>query len=245
MIAIMGAMQEEVALIRDNLTNVTSQSIAKRTFYIGKLLGKDCVVVFSNWGKVAASITATLLITQFKVEKLLFTGLAGAVDTSLNIGDVVIGDKLYQHDIDASPIFPKFHVPLSKDGLFYSDKTLVKDAETVLGSIFRHLSETIPPKTLNQFSITEPKAIVGTIASGDQFISDPDCYQNLAYNDEIPSAVEMEGAAVAQVCEDLDVPYIVIRTISDNANRQSKINFNAFIKQVASIYGYHIVKQLI
>ena len=114
MIAIMSAMQEEVQALLQNLKNIAPVTKGMRTYYKGILFNKPVVIVFSRWGKVAASATATQLINDFKVDEIIFTGVAGAISPTLNIGDIVIGDKLYQHDMDASPLYQKFEIPIHR-----------------------------------------------------------------------------------------------------------------------------------
>ena len=111
-IGIMSAMREEIETLIQEIE--VSEKVIKgmRSYYKGKLWGKEVVLVFSRWGKVASATTATHLITDFNVDEILFTGVAGAVNDALEIGDVVIGDALYQHDMDASPLLEPFEVPL-------------------------------------------------------------------------------------------------------------------------------------
>ncbi len=109
----MGAMPQEVALVKASMKISKVETIGGREFVSGNLHGFETVLVFSRWGKVASASTATTLFNVYGVDFLLFTGVAGAVDPILNIGDVVVGSKFYQHDMDARPIFPKFHIPLT------------------------------------------------------------------------------------------------------------------------------------
>ena len=112
-LGIMGAMPEEVDIIRNQMMGVSKAQHGSRTYYIGKINGIDVVLAFSRWGKVAASITATSLITKFRIDQLIFTGVAGATAPDLNIGDIVVSGELYQHDLDPRPLFPKHEVPLT------------------------------------------------------------------------------------------------------------------------------------
>ena len=116
----MGAIPQEVDLIRSDMNITEEVTLGGRTFYVGELHGCDVVLVFSRIGKVAASSVTTTLINLFKIDFLLFTGVAGAVHPDLNIGDIVIGEVLYQHDMDGRPLFPKFHIPLTEKDSFLS-----------------------------------------------------------------------------------------------------------------------------
>ena len=114
---IMGAMPEEVDTIRQRMRAVTEVHSGKRSYYQGKIADHDVVLVFSKCGKVAAAATATSLIEKFAIDQLIFTGVAGAVSSDLNIGDIVISTQLYQHDMDASPLFEKYEVSFNRYGV--------------------------------------------------------------------------------------------------------------------------------
>lgn len=120
-IGIMGAMPEEIEGVVTLLSNSVSQTMGKRTYFSGQINGVETVVVFSRWGKVAAATTATTLIYEFKITDLLFTGVAGAIHSDLNIGDIVIGKKLIQHDMDARPLMQQFEIPLLSQIYIESD----------------------------------------------------------------------------------------------------------------------------
>lgn len=242
-IGIMGAMSEEIDMVKGEITGQVEKTIGGRTFVTGKLHGHDTTIVFSRWGKVASASTVTLLINTFNVDLVLFTGVAGAVDPDLNIGDVVIGNNLYQHDMDARPIFPKYHIPLTNTCIFQPGLQHLDQIEIATRNYLRNIHSDIPANTLEKFSISNPKVKQGTIASGDQFIEDSAAHPNMHLNKEIRAdAVEMEGAAVAQICEDFDKPYIIIRTISDKSNHSATIDFQAFINEVSNHYSRGIVK---
>ena len=113
-IGIIGAMEEEIQLFKNDLEIISEETIGMRKYYTGRLFGKDIVLVFSRWGKVAAASTVTTLIQKFQVDLVLFTGVAGAVNSKLNVGDIIISKNLIQHDMDvtALPGFKKFEIPL-------------------------------------------------------------------------------------------------------------------------------------
>mgnify|MGYP006416862967 CR=1 FL=1 len=242
-IGIMGAMSEEVDMVKNEMTDQVETTIGGRTFVTGKLHGNDTTIVFSRWGKVASATTATLLIHNFNIDLVLFTGVAGAVDASLNIGDVVISNNLYQHDMDARPIFPKYHIPLTDTCVFQPGPKHLDQAEIATRNYLKNINDDIPNNILKKFSISNPKVKRGTIATGDQFIENSSAHPNMHLNKEVRAdAVEMEGAAVAQVCEDFNKPYIIIRTISDKADHSATIDFQSFISEISNHYSRGIVK---
>lgn len=240
-IGIMGAMPQEVDSILKHMTDVQTIEHGSRTYHIGKMNSHDVVLVFSRWGKVAAATTATSLVTEFKIDQLIFTGVAGASAPTLNIGDIVISSQLYQHDMDARPLMPRHEIPLTGVTFFKADPTLIRKAQAATRGLLVTLSQKIPAEELAAFNITQPKCILGTIATGDQFIGDTARTSAIMFEKSETAAVEMEGAAVAQVCADYEIPFVVIRTISDKADHQSSIDFPRFIEKIARHYSEHIV----
>jgi adenosylhomocysteine nucleosidase len=241
---IMGAMPEEIGTITELLSDLQTTTIGGRTYYSGKLNSIQTVVVFSRWGKVAAATTVTTLILHFGITELLFTGVAGAIHPELNIGDMVIGKRLIQHDMDARPLMPQFEIPLLGKTFFEASPEGVVLAQRFIEIILseNHLTKAIAATDLKTFAISHPKVWVGDIASGDQFFSSNAAKKRLL--DQLPSVlcVEMEGAAVAQVCFEYAVPYTIIRTISDSADEHATIDFPRFIRQVSSHYSFELVK---
>jgi adenosylhomocysteine nucleosidase len=244
-IGIMGAMIEEVALIKAAMTIEHEETIADRTYCHGQYHGQSVVLAFSRWGKVASAITATTLLARFEVDMIIFTGVAGAVSKTLHVGDVVIAEKLYQHDMNAEPIFPRFQIPLTTSTYFQTRPDNIKKAKSAALHFVKHFHDLIPKSDRDTFALSNPKVVVGTIASGDQFVADPATRDTLHPEGENVLAVEMEGAAVAQVCEEHEKPYLIIRTISDDAGSSAHIDFQAFVKNVASHYSEGIVSELV
>ncbi|OIQ00906.1 MAG: 5'-methylthioadenosine/S-adenosylhomocysteine nucleosidase, partial [Zetaproteobacteria bacterium CG2_30_59_37] len=211
-IGIMGAMTEEVSQLLQHMSNTESETRGMREYISGELRGKKVTVVFSRWGKVAASSTATTLIERYGVNCLVFTGVAGALDTSLNIGDIVVADTLLQHDMNASalPGIERHEIPLLGISRFTAEP---RHADAALRAAETYLTEDlqadVDADTLHEFQITKPRVVTGTIASGDQFIADDSIA--LALREQIPDlkCVEMEGAAVAQVAYEYKIPCIV------------------------------------
>ncbi|MGI9531779.1 5'-methylthioadenosine/adenosylhomocysteine nucleosidase [Lutimonas sp.] len=240
-IGIISAMKEEIQAVLEILDLEKQQVKGMRTYYIGTLAGKKVVLVFSRWGKVASATTATQLINDFEIDEILFTGVAGAIHDEISIGDILIGRALFQHDMNASPMVRKFEVPLLNKTYFETDsdrrEKLLVSGEKFLTEIGTIISE----DTLKDFNISLPKIILADIASGDQFISTQK--QSETIRKGLPSVrcVEMEGAAVAQVCFEYKIPFSIIRTISDNANSNAHVDFPRFANVVASKYALGIL----
>lgn len=243
-IGIMGAMPEEIEQIKQRMHLEHTHDIANRQYYTGKGCNDTAlVVVFSRWGKVAAASTATTLIQKFECDFIIFTGVAGALDPNLNIGDIVVGSSLVQHDMNASPFFPPCEIPLTGLIFFKSLPEHVGSAVKAAELFLETVEKSISAQELNQFSISKPKVRAGIIATGDQFVRNKEDHTGLKFiANENPCAVEMEGAAVAQVCHEHNVPFIVFRTISDKADHSAHIDFPAFINKIAAQYASGIVE---
>lgn len=240
-IGVMGAMPQEIDLVAESLVGrEAAVRIANREYHCGKLGGADVVVVFSRWGKVAAASTVTTLIERFGVDTVIFTGVAGAVSRTLNVGDVVIADQLIQHDFDASGtgLFPRFELPLI--GL-----THIPVKERLVTAATESATEFLAgwdPKA-HGYDMS-PKVHRGTIGSGDVFMADTARLQELELLIPGILAVEMEGAAVAQVCHEYGIPFTIIRTISDKADHTAGVDFLQFVGDVARYYSLGIVTGL-
>ncbi|MEN8188094.1 MAG: 5'-methylthioadenosine/adenosylhomocysteine nucleosidase [Bacteroidota bacterium] len=243
MIGIISAMQEEIQALHDVLQDEVVISKGMRTYHKGTLFGNPVVLVFSRWGKVASATTVTQLINDFEVDKIIFTGVGGSINENINIGDIIIGKNLYQHDMNASPIIPVFEIPLLQKAYFEtSDHHREKLLKAV--NIFLKKFHTIfPASEQKKFNISNPKVFVNDIASGDQFITNSRQINYIKNNLPTVSCVEMEGAAVAQVCFEYNIPFSILRTISDKANDNSHIDFPAFAKQIASKYALGILEE--
>ncbi len=244
-IGVMGALEEEVGRLNTCMTNPKADTVGGRTYYQGELFGRDAVLVFSRLGKVAAASTATTLIERYKIDALLFIGVAGGVNPELNIGDIVVADELMQHDMDASPLYPQYEIPLLDLKSFEATPQLrdlaLKSAQAFLQEDWAQVISTETQKT---FGMHTPKAVTGTILSGDQFVSESTKIDALRQSIPSSSCIEMEGAAVAQVCYEHAVPFAVIRAISDKANSDAEVDFLKFIESVACVYSEGVLKRL-
>ena len=245
-IGIMGAMPQEIEAVVQLLDDKQELVLGKRTYYSGKINGIKTVVVFSRWGKVAAAATVSCLILEFNISELIFTGVAGAINTELKIGDIVIAKRLIQHDMDARPLMPQFEIPLLNKTFFEVRQEKINAATIAVNHLIDndHLSAAINPKTLKKFGIGSPKLFIGDIASGDKFFSMKSDKESLIASIPSIKCVEMEGAAVAQVCYEYDIPFTIIRTISDTADEQSAIDFPLFVKDISSKYSAEIIKNI-
>lgn len=244
-LGLISALHQEQAGLIDEMQDASTIRRGMRDYVTGKLGNMECICVLSRIGKVAAAATAATLIERFNVTHIVFTGVAGTADHNVVVGDIVVADTLVQYDMDATPLFPRFEIPLTGLSHFPSDVALtdqLRDAAQAFVSV--DFQTAVAAKERALFQLNTPRVHRGLIASGDEFI---DSRQRLAeLKKAMPAllAVEMEGAAVAQVCFEFGIPFTVIRTISDGANEDSPIDFMRFIDQVASRYAFHIVKRL-
>ena len=242
-IGIMSAMHEELAAVLAEMPDEQRVTVAGRDFWVGHWQGHSVVAVLSRIGKVAAATTATLLLERFQVDIMVFTGVAGGLGPGVRVGDVVVASGFVQHDMDASPLFARHVVPLYGRDRFDADADLsaqlTKACVQVLHAAERHLGR----DTLAQFQLTAPRVFEGLVISGDRFVSTREESQALRLALPEALAVEMEGAAVAQVCHDYQVPFAAVRTISDRADDMAHADFNRFIREVASRYSLAILSQ--
>jgi adenosylhomocysteine nucleosidase len=250
-IAIVAAMHEELSALLAAMPQERPVLRAQRQFWCGQLEGHDIVAVLARVGKVAAATTATLLVSEFDVDRAVFTGTAGGLHESARVGDVVVAEALLQHDMDASPIFPRYEVPLYGVDRFHADprlsEALAAAARAVLGEATHpagHATDLgVDANLLRSFGITSPSVHTGLIVSGDRFVATAAEGADLRLRLPAALAVEMEGAALAQVCHDLDVPFAVVRTVSDRADDAAHVDFGRFVDQVASRYSLAIIRR--
>ncbi len=224
LIAIIGAMDIEIASLRKALSDTKEMTIAGIPFYMGSLQGKDVVIFMSGEGKVNAAMAVTIAIERFNVKKIIFTGVAGSVKNEINIADIVISTTLVQHDFDTT------EVSGGNYGLNTSTISGNIDADSTLINIAKNAAIEV---------VGSDKVHLGTIATGDQFIADKEkvAWINKTFN---AYAVEMEGAAVAQVAKLYNIPFVVLRAMSDKADGSAQINFNDF-KIIAAENSVNIV----
>ena len=243
--AIVSALHEELAAVLNLMPDEHQQSAGGRTFWRGHLHGHDVVAVLSGIGKVAAATTATALIERFGVQRIVFTGVAGGVRPGVNVGDVVVARQFLQHDMDASPLFARHEIPGYGRSSFDADAALTAQLVRASEGVLLTLPAQLPEAVRNAFKLHAPQCHQGLLISGDRFVSTT--AESEALRRELPDAlaVEMEGAAFAQVCHDYRVPLAVVRTISDRADDAAHVDFPRFLREVASRYSGAIVEALL
>ena len=225
-IAIIGAMEPEVAILKNNLANMQTTSIANFDFFSGTLAGKEVVLVQSGIGKVASTIATALIIERFSPSCVINTGSAGGFDPELKVGDIAVGNQVVHHDVDVTAFNYEFGQVPGMPARFDADKSLVQTATACIQNL------------------TDITSKVGLIATGDSFMCDPERINQT--RERFPSmlAVEMEGAAIAQTCHQLNTPFLIIRSLSDIAGKESPMSFDAYL-EVASKNSSALVMDLV
>lgn len=241
-IAIVSALHDELSAVLQLMPDEQKTTLAGREFWQGHLHGHEVVAVLSGIGKVAAATTATVLIERFGVQRILFTGVAGGVGDGVRVGDVVVASHFMQHDMDASPLFPRFEVPGYGTAVFEADPALTQALCQAVQATLADLPQVLAPGVVQAFGLHAPRLHHGLLLSGDRFVATT--AESGALQAALPQAlaVEMEGAAFAQVCRDYGVPFAAMRTISDRADDAAHVDFLAFLRQVASRYSLKLLE---
>ena len=295
-IGIMAALHQEIAdLLALMGPQMQVTRIGQRDYYEGRIGEHECVMVLARIGKVAASATCVTLIREFKVEQIVFTGLAGGLGDAVHVGDIVVANELMQHDFDASPIFPRYEIPLLGRARFAADENLSQQLMSAASDYLQQadgLAKDVSAEVMTQFGLNAERdaALVaerdaelgaernvelgaernaelgaeraaisaainaakndvaqnkeasqahtvhihqGMILSGDQFINTHDEADRLHVEHPEAMCTEMEGAAIAQICYEYEVPFAVLRVISDKANDDASVDFDSFLNHVA------------
>ncbi len=224
---IIAAMQEEMREIKKIMQEIKEQKIYELNFITGKINNKEIILVEAGVGKVNAARTTQILIDNFELEAIINVGSAGAVNSELSIGDIVIGKKLIQHDFDITAFgHPKGYISNVGEYVESDSKLIEKMEQAILKLKNDHY-----------------KIKVGTIVSGDIFCTEPKMKEKIR-NKFNAEAVEMEGAAIAQVCKLDNIPFIIIRSISDTPNGNNNITFDQFLekasKRCAEIIDFYV-----
>lgn len=223
-IAIMGAMPEEIAPILEELGTYKTTHYAKNNYYEASYKGVDLVIAYSKIGKVFSTLTATTMIEHFGAQKLLFSGVAGAISPSLKVGDLIVAAKLAQHDLDITAFGHPFgYVP---EGAVYveADKELIELSKIVAREMNKKIQE-------------------GVIATGDQFVANEE-KKNWIEATFGADALEMEGASVAVVCDALNIPFFILRAISDAADMDASFSFDEFLQTSAQESAEFVMKMV-
>lgn len=225
-IGIIGAMDEEVTLISNSITNKKERVIANSLFVEGELGDQHVVLLKSGIGKVNAAMSTTILIEQFTPACVINTGSAGGISHELEIGDIIISDEVVHHDVDVTAFNYRIGQVPGLPAAFSADENLIQIAEE---AITKHLSVNTK---------------VGLIGTGDKFMQDPNLVLEVANKFSNLQAVEMEGAAIAQVCYQYQIPFIIIRSLSDIAGKESSISFDKYVDKAATNAASLILKMI-
>lgn len=225
-IAIIGAMEEEVTILRQNIEDLKQETIAGYEFNIGKMEGVDVILLRSGIGKVNAAMSSTILLDRYKPDYVINTGSAGGFNPALNVGDVVISSEVRHHDVDVTAFGYEYGQVPQLPAAFEADAELVKKAEE------------------SAKEISEIQVVRGLIATGDSFMSDPVRVDYIKDKFQDLQAVEMEAAAVAQVAYQFKTPFVVIRSLSDIAGKESGVSFEQFLEK-AALHSANLVMKIV
>ncbi len=245
-VGVIGAMAEEVDRLHHHLDAESVTEDAGRVYRHGLLAGQRVTVVQSRIGKVAAALTAASLIRDHHVDAIVFTGIAGALHGHLAIGDVVVATELVQHDLAGPPeMFARGEIPLLGVVELATDESMLRAAvDAATAFVGDGLDRVVTPAQLAGLGIGRPSVHVGQVATGDEFI-EGDLKDVVRRRTPDAICVDMEGAAVAQVCHELGgVPLCVIRAISDLSSGTASVDFPKFLDQLASHYSYEILSRM-
>jgi len=223
-IAIMGAMPEEVAPILEKLGEYKTTEYAGNKYYEASYKDVDVVVAYSKIGKVFSTLTATTMIEHFGCDRLLFSGVAGAVSPDLKVGDLVVATKLSQHDLDITAFGHPYGFVPEGSVFVEADKNMLELSKKVASSMDKMVKE-------------------GIIATGDQFVANEE-RKNWILETFDASALEMEGGSVAVVCNALNVPFFILRSISDAADMDASFSFDEFLESSAIISAEFVMNMV-
>ena len=235
-IAILSSMDQEIRAVESQLLQPVTRELSGRQFITGSLCGTDVVTAISGYGKTGAAATTGALLAAFAVDSVVFGGVAGGIHDTVSIGDVVVADRLIHHDIDVSPRFAPHGVPSLGRAEIPADPELTMHLADAAHEHFGADAVAATP---------QGKVHVGLVASGDQFISSEAQVAGLRRKLPEVLAVEMEGAAVAQVCAERQVPFAVFRSISDRADSDAAVDFAEFVDTVAAPLTAGVVTRLL
>lgn len=226
-IAIIGAMEQEITLLKNKIENCQRQEVANCKFYTGTLQGVDIVLLQSGIGKVAAAVGTAVLLERFKPNLVINTGSAGGFDSTLNLGDVVISTEVAYHDADVTAFGYTMGQMAQQPATFPSDTHLMAVAAQAL--------QTMDPV---------PHAVQGLICTGDAFVHTAERQDFIRAHFPNVIAVEMEAAAIAQTCHQFKVPFVVVRAISDVADKESPMTFEEFLPLAAQSSSIMVEKMV-
>ncbi len=227
MLGIIGAMDEEVSKIKESMDEVEIKTRASMDFFKGKLSGKDVVVVRSGIGKVNAGICTQILVDEYGIDAVINTGIAGSLNAAIDIGDIVLSTDTLQHDMDATGFgYQPGVIPRMETSIFVADEKLRRLA--------KKSCESVNP---------DVKVFEGRVVSGDQFISDKNKKEQILKNFD-GFCTEMEGAAIAQAAYLNNIPFLIIRAISDKADDSATVDYPTF-EAKAIEHSVRLVKDMV
>jgi adenosylhomocysteine nucleosidase len=240
--AVLCAMHEELhRLVGALAPGARTRMLGGRTVHLGRLDGQHVVLARSGIGKVAAAATTAIVLGHFAPRALVFSGVAGGLGDGVRVGDLVVATDLLQHDLDVSPLFPRWEVPLSGRSRFPADAALAEAlASAAAAALESHDADEAARRAA--LGITVPRLHRGLIVSGDRFVAT--ATESDALRSALPDAlaVEMEGAAAAQVAADFGCPLAVVRAVSDRADDAAQVDFGRFVADHASRVGETLVR---
>lgn len=213
-IGIIGAMEEEVTLLRDKIENRHTLSLAGCEIYTGTLGGVEVALLKSGIGKVSAAMGATLLLEHCKPDVIINTGSAGGLAPTLKVGDIVVSDEVRYHDADVTAFGYEIGQMAGCPASFVANSELINAAESSIRELDLH-------------------AVRGLIVSGDAFINGSEMLAKIRHNFPQAVAVEMEATAIGHVCHNFKIPFVVVRAISDVADKESHLSFEEFLSVAA------------
>lgn len=225
--AIIAAIPQELEGVLAAAAGLQQRTLGAQQFWLGRWHGHELVLATSGMGKVAAGAAAALLAAHFGAQRVLLAGTAGALDAALNVGDAVVARAFVQHDMNASPLFPRFEVPLTGRSHFETDAPLAS-------ALVQAARAALPGTGDGGLGLEAPRVHEGLVLTGDRFVSSSE--ERAALKAALPDALaaEMEGAAIAQVCSGFCLPFAALRIISDKADASALLDFNRFLESVAS-----------
>lgn len=225
-VAVIGAMAQEIELLKNSLENMQTESLGNFTVYRGRLDGKNVVLSLSGIGKVNAAVATALVVSRYGADCVINTGSAGGLGRGLKVGDVVVGSEVAHHDVDVTAFGYAYGQVPQLPVAYQSDESLMAAADRAAAAF------------------SGAKVYRGLIVSGDQFIHSSEAVAQIRSRFEGVLAVEMEAAAIAQACMQLAVPFVVVRAVSDSADEAADVSFEEFLK-TASVHSAQMVRSLL
>lgn len=225
-IAVIGAMEQEVSLLRSKIQNLVTEIHGGFEYYIGQVDGKDIILLKSGIGKVNAAIGTALLIKLYEPNYIINTGSAGGFHTDLEVGDIVISAAVCHHDVDVTPFGYELGQVPGSPACFLPSPSLVEIAKNSI-------------ETLGEVSHMH-----GLIATGDRFMHHPEDVEKTRSDFPEMIACEMEAAAIAQTCQAFEVPFVIIRSLSDIAGKENAVTFEQYLDKAATHSAKLILEML-